>query len=234
MSNTAKRLVGLFLLILGCLWILDTVNLIHIKIFFEGWWTLFIILPCVVALFNDNDKTGPVIGISIGVVLLLCAQGIIDWSSIWKLILAIFAIVWGCTLLFSKKNILDFRNAENVRVDQLKLVSRDGRNIRVSEFNLGHHSVNFAGQRFEGGDFKVNFAGAEIDLRGADIDDGAILNVNVAFGGLEIFVDECVCVRQSVNCALGGIEDHHRVAAMGTMKTLYITGSCSFGGVEIK
>ena len=95
MSNTAKRLVGLFLLILGCLWILDTVNLIHIKIFFEGWWTLFIILPCVVALFNDNDKTGPVIGISVGVILLLCAQGIIDWSSIWKLILAIFAIVFS-------------------------------------------------------------------------------------------------------------------------------------------
>ena len=63
---------GILLIILGVIFGLNALEITNIDIFFSGWWTLFIIVPCFIGLFKESDKTGNIIGILFGIVLLLC------------------------------------------------------------------------------------------------------------------------------------------------------------------
>ena len=59
---------GLALVAVGVFLGLNAFGITDINIFFDGWWTLFIIVPCTIGLFTDYDKTGNLIGILIGLV----------------------------------------------------------------------------------------------------------------------------------------------------------------------
>ena len=80
MRRINRIIFGAALVILGLLFALKACNVITFDILFKGWWTLFIIVPCTVGLITDRDKTGSIIGLVVGIVLLLCARGILVWS----------------------------------------------------------------------------------------------------------------------------------------------------------
>ena len=63
---------GIVLVAAGVLLGLNAFGITDIDIFFDGWWTLFIIVPCAVGLVTDRNKFGSLIGICVGVFLLLC------------------------------------------------------------------------------------------------------------------------------------------------------------------
>ena len=93
MKNLSKIVWGLVLVAAGVLFGLNAVGVTDVKVFFDGWWTLFIIIPCFVGLFTGSDRTGNLIGLLIGVILLLCCQDIIDFSVIWKLVLPVVVVI---------------------------------------------------------------------------------------------------------------------------------------------
>ena len=62
---------GLLFIVIGTIFALNALEITDIDIFFDGWWTLFIIIPCAVGLITERDKTGNLIGLAIGVFLLL-------------------------------------------------------------------------------------------------------------------------------------------------------------------
>ncbi|MEE1115844.1 MAG: hypothetical protein UH851_03185, partial [Clostridia bacterium] len=37
---------------------LNAFNITDIDVFFDGWWTLFIIIPCAIGLFTEREKIG--------------------------------------------------------------------------------------------------------------------------------------------------------------------------------
>ena len=67
---------GLVLILIGIIFGLNALDIADINIFFDGWWTLFIIVPCFIDLFKDRDKSGNIIGLIIGICLLLGCQNI--------------------------------------------------------------------------------------------------------------------------------------------------------------
>ena len=71
MKNIRNVLWGVILVVVGVIIACNSLGLTNINIFFKGWWTIFIIAPCFINLFKDNDKTGSLIGILIGVMLLV-------------------------------------------------------------------------------------------------------------------------------------------------------------------
>lgn len=71
MKKVSSVILGLLLIVVGVIFALNALNIADIDIFFDGWWTLFIIVPCGVGLFTEREKTGNLIGIAIGVFLLL-------------------------------------------------------------------------------------------------------------------------------------------------------------------
>ena len=106
MKKIGNILWGIVFIIIGVIIGLNALDITHINIFFSGWWTLFIIIPCFIDLFNDKDKTGDIIGIIVGIILLLCAQNILSFAIVWKLAIPTILIVLGISIIF--KSILDF------------------------------------------------------------------------------------------------------------------------------
>ena len=45
MKNRKDILWGLLLIVVGIIWGINSLGIVKIDIFFDGWWTLFIIVP---------------------------------------------------------------------------------------------------------------------------------------------------------------------------------------------
>ena len=71
MKKTANWLWGFVLIALGVILGINALGIAHINIFFPGWWTLFIIVPCAIGLFTDEHKGGATFGLVLGICLLL-------------------------------------------------------------------------------------------------------------------------------------------------------------------
>ena len=95
MKKFGSSLWGLVFIAVGIIVGLNSFKVTNIDLFFNGWWTLFIIVPCFIGLFTDNDKTGDTVGLAVGVILLLCCQDILNFDILWKLLLPIILIIIG-------------------------------------------------------------------------------------------------------------------------------------------
>ena len=101
----AKKLIWGFLFILaGVLLILHRLNVLNVDIFFNGWWTLFIIIPSFIGLLTDKDKLSNLFVLLIGVFLLLGVNNIIDINLLLKLIFPIILIFIGLSIIFNNIN----------------------------------------------------------------------------------------------------------------------------------
>lgn len=90
-------------------------------------------------------------------------------------------------------------------------------------------------KEFEGGRISAIFGGAELNLSHADFASEAILDVSIVFGGLKIIVPANWEVKTELNTVAAGIEDKRYIPPMehSPEKTLILTGSITFGGIEI-
>ena len=229
MKRTGKIIGGIALLAFGIVWALELLDVISISL--EGWWAFFVIIPCFVNIFSDRHKAGAIIGCGIGILLLLAARGIIPWNDIWKYMLCLVAVVWGIGLIFfnNKKNSCNSHDS-----GQAVPVVLDGGKQHKVDVTFGKQEYSYDGQLFEGADVHVNFGFVELDLRDADIRDGAVISVDCSFGGMEICVPKGVCVNNGIDTAFAGVDCDCCTQPFDGAKTLYLKGHCNFGGIEIK
>ena len=167
---------GLVLILIGIIFGLNALDIADINIFFDGWWTLFIIVPCFIDLFKDRDKSGNIIGLIIGICLLLGCQNIIDFDLIWKLMLPFILIMIGLSFIF--KDV--FKNKNN------KVVNKKGMKEYCATF--GGQKVNYAKEKFEGCNLTAVFGGIECDLRDAIINGDVVINSSAIFGDMSDFM----------------------------------------------
>lgn len=231
MNNKGKIVGGVLLLLLGIGLLLETTNVISFR--FDGWWTLFIIIPCTVSLFSSKNTTMSLIGIAVGVLLLLAAQEVLPWDDIWKYIICIALIIWGIMLIFGHKCNAACSKADKQNAAEIQQVCQDGRTIRQINTSFGKHNYSFAGKTFEGAKVQVSFGYVGLDLRGSDILDGAIIDIECSFGGMEIWVGNDVTVKHALESSFAGVE-YNEPLHTDNAKTLYLKGHCAFGGIEVK
>jgi predicted membrane protein len=92
-------------------------------------------------------------------------------------------------------------------------------------------------KNFKGGKTSAIFGGVEIDLSKADFEGLAVLNVEIAFGGVKLVVPPNWEVQTNLGTVFAaGVEDKRFYDQTGTdsNKVLKINGSLVFGGLEIK
>ena len=90
---------------------------------------------------------------------------------------------------------------------------------------------------FKGAIITNRFGGTVLDLRHTTIEPGeTYIDVDCAFGGIEIFVPHNWTVKTSVNSVFSGTEDKRFRGAdlSDTTYKLIIRGNASFSGIEIK
>ena len=223
MRNIRKILWGIVLLAVGVIVGLNALGVTHVDVWFPGWWTLFIIIPCIVGLFTEKDKTGNAIGLGIGIVLLLSQLDIIDSSIVWKLIFPIAIIVVALKMIFGGiKRKSDGGDDVIISID-----APEGTAI------FGGKEMNFDGQVFEGVEINAIFGGVDCDLRGAVITKDCRIKANAIFGGVDILVPKEVNVKVSSTNIFGGTNDESLKDGDGSV-TIYIDAVSIFGGVDIK
>lgn len=101
MKRTKSIIWGLAILALGVYFGGKALNLFNFNLFFDGWWTLFIIVPSIVSLFTDRDsKFTNLFMLALGVILLLASQNVFGWDVAWKVVLAALFVVIGLSIIF--------------------------------------------------------------------------------------------------------------------------------------
>lgn len=224
----AKSVIwGLVLVAVGAVLALNAVGLTHIDVFFDGWWTLFLIVPCAAGLFSAKDKTGNLIGLGIGVVLLLACQNVIRLDLVWKLIFPVLIVAIGLRLIF--KDTFNRKSREAVR--KLK---EQGIPMREYCATFSGQDLDFTGETFRGAELNAIFGGIKCDLRTALIPEDAVIDACSVFGGIDIYVPEDVNVKITSNSIFGGVSNKRKKQKTEGAVTLYINGSCIFGGVDVK
>lgn len=227
MKKVGNVLWGLLFIVIGLILGGNALGITDINLFFDGWWTLFIIVPCFIGLFKENEKTGNLIGLLIGVALLLCCQNVIDFDMVWKLLFPAILVAIGISMLF--KDTLNRKISKEIK----KLnENKTGTNEYCATF--AGQDINFEGQEFKGADITAVFGGIKCDLRQAIINSDQLINVSAIFGGVEIYVPTDVKVKIKSTPIFGGVSDKISHSNKEDAHTLYINATCVFGGVEIK
>jgi len=154
-------------------------------------------------------------GVSVG----LNAYGIID-VSIWKLFWPVVLIAVGLMMVFSIGSANRKRAEESGTDDNEKVAIFYGEQSRVRG-------------DYTGGSLTAIFGGVDLDLRQANIKDGAIIDVFTFCGGININLPDDVIVKNEVRGVLGGSDDK-TMSKPSAKKTIYLRGECVLGGLEIK
>ncbi len=227
MKNFGNVLLGIVLIVIGLILGGNALGITNINIFFEGWWTLFIIIPCFIGLFKDNEKTASLIGLLVGVALLLGCQNIISFDLIWKLAFPTILVVLGLSMIF--KDALGGKvNDEIKKLNQ----KRNGENSYCSTF--AGQNINFNEEKFTGADLTAVFGGVKCDLRNAIIESDVVINASTTFGGIEIYVPSNVKIKIKSIPIFGGVDNKANTKTDENSHTIYINSTAVFGGVEIK
>ena len=228
MKNFGNVLWGIVLIAIGIIIGVNSLGIAPINIFFDGWWTLFIIVPCFIGLFKEREKTGNIIGLIIGIVLLLCCQGLLNFDLIWKLALPTILVIIGISFIF--KDTFDHKINGEIKKLNKNRVKDNGYCATFSGQN-----VNFDGEKFNGTDLTAVFGGLKCYLRNAVIESDSVINVSSIFGGTEIIVPENVKVKIKSTSMFGGVDEKRKNKSDNQeSNTIYINATCLFGGVEIK
>jgi len=225
MKKVSSMIWGVVFIAAGILFALNSMEIIKVDPFFDGWWTLLIIVPCAVGLFTEREKTGNIIGIAVGVVLLLCCQEILDFAAVWKLLVPAVIVVIGLKMVLTGL----FGGKANELIANMK---ENGVSPKIGCAAFSGCEMNCSGEVFEGAELTATFGGVTCDLRGAVIEKDCAIQISAIFGGIDILVPDHVNVKVSSTSVFGGVSN--KTASHKDAPTLYISGICLFGGVEIK
>lgn len=227
MKNVNRILWGFVLVGVGVVLGLHVMDILPFDIFFDGWWTLIIIIPSFISLFSQRDKTPGIVGMVAGVLLLLGSRDIIDFKMLAKLIGPILIVVIGFCLIFKDA----FNKNAKEAIKRIK-----ARNFPKKKCTavFGGRNAAFAGEPFYGADAVAVFGGLEVDLRGAVITEDIIINVGAVFGGIDIFLPVNVNAELCVTPVFGGAGNKTGRPFTPGIPTVFINGVCAFGGVDVK
>lgn len=218
-----KKIWGVILIIIGTVLMLNRLDVLDINIgnIVSNYWPLvLIVIGGFNLITNPASKTGGIVLIVVGVLLQL---RILDYFNIFD-----YAVFWPAVLILVGIWIIFFKG------DRWNTDSKDSLNT-IAVFS-GANIRNLS-QNFRGGSAVVAFGGADIDLRSATIDEeqGAVIDVFIAFGGIDMFVPEGWNVVIKGLPLFGGWDN--RTIGRGKdldKPTLRINSFVIFGGFDVK
>lgn len=220
MKSYKNVIWGLLFIVVAVLIFLNSFNIVRVNLLFDGWWTLFIIIPSFLGLFDGEEKGGSLIGLFVGILLLLFCQDVLDFDILLKLIVPCVLIVTGLTFIFKGRT--KTKNVENV-----KAVGGTNYSATFSGQNL-----DFSKEEFTGTKLDAVFGGIKCDLRDAIIKDDVLIEASAIFGGITILVPKDVNVIITSTSIFGGVDGKSKKDKSG--KTIYLNATCLFGGVDVK
>lgn len=224
MKDKGNLIWGIILIVVGIIIGLNSLGIANINIFFDGWWTLFIIIPSLADIIKRPNKASNYGWLVLGIVLLLCAQDILKFELIGKLIFPAILVFIGISLLFKDKV------GKKVK-EKIKTLNEEGLEEYYATFS--GQEINKAGEEFKGASLNAIFGGIDLNLQEAKIQKDVLINATAVFGGIDIKVPSNVNVKVQSTSIFGGA-DNKITKQTETLPTIYVKAFCLFGGVDIK
>ena len=225
MRSYVKYVLGFVLIFIGIILGLNAFGITSINIFFEGWWTLFIIIPSLIGLIEDKDKTPSLIFLILGIWLFLASRDLIEFGLLIKLLLPALLIAIGLLIVF--KDVLNINNKE---IKKLEKNSTDNNYYAI----FGSQKIDFDKEKVNNIDAKSFFGDIKLDLSNANIEKDIVIQTLSIFGGIDIYVPNNVKVKIKSLPFFGNVEDKTKKNNTEKEITIYVDAICIFGGVEIK
>ena len=207
-----KSLFGILIILIGIIFLGNNLEIWNIDIFFKGWWTLFIIVPSIKGLLKKEYITS-LLGITIGVLLLLSSNNVIEWTLVGKIFLPMVIIMVGVSMLFKSKTII--RDKEK----DIYYGIFSGTEEKITKLNKNLTCISI-------------FGGVDLDLRNAKIEKDVKIECISIFGGTDIHLPSNIIVKSSGIPVFGGFENKKN-NEKNTTNTVYIDYVCIFGGVDV-
>ena len=162
-SKTLAATLGIILVVIGIGCIGNIFEVWHFRIFFPGWWTLFLIVPAVVKLITSGRKPLYFIVLAAGIILLITRLDFIP-EVLRRLTLPIVVVALGFAVIF-----------------RTQLGSGDG---YIAIF--GGRAPKFIGKPFDGSFAVAIFGGVDLKLTEALIDRDVSITALALFGGVDV------------------------------------------------
>lgn len=248
-SKNTDITAGVILLVIGGVLFLKAIG-----IWFPVWvfsWPMILIAVGVISLVKNNYDSG------FGVVMVILGGFFLIKRNfgfpieVEPYLIPVGLIILGIYLIIKRKNrdrVFDdnfFKRFESNTGTGSSLddgsdatqatISEEGDYVNAQALFTGiNHRI--LSKNFKGGKASAIFGGTQIDLSQADLAEGASLNVEVAFGGVELIIPAHWELQINVSNVFAGVEDKRMYPQTPTdpSKVLRIYGSVIFGGLEIK
>lgn len=224
MKDKGNLIWGIILIVVGIIIGLNSLGIANINIFFDGWWALFIIIPSLADIIKRPNKASNYGWLVLGIVLLLCAQDILKFEVVGKLIFPAILVFIGLSLLFKDKV------GKKVK-EKIKTLNEEGLEEYYATFS--GQEINKAGEVFNGASLNAIFGGIDLKLQDAKIQKDILINATAVFGGIDIIVPSNVNVKVQSTSIFGGT-DNKITKQTENLPTIYVKAFCLFGGVDIK
>lgn len=218
----------------------NALGLWYIDVFFDGWWTLFLIVPGLISILKHGFNWGAGIIVIIGLALLLDSQELFDSTIMWKLIWPVLIIGFGISLISSF-----FRKDKKFKVeintdDSVSYTHHANNSYRSDDSQYAVYRGVFSGDDIKNSsdDLKsvtidIVFGGFDIDLRDAKINQDINMTINCVFGGVDVYVpDDVDIVIVSGTPVLGGFSHRRNKGIPGAHK-IFVKYVTVFGGADI-
>lgn len=228
-NRVSNGLWGLFFIVIGIGFAGNVLNLWNFHLFFKGWWTLLIIIPCFISMIQTGFGVGSTMGFIIGVLLFAANRIEFDFN-IWKLIAPIILIFIGIRIMFQSA----FHRGPkfNANTDES---GRSFTGAAQSDYSAVFSSNTIhVTEVFTGTNLNAIFGGVVLDLRNAIINGDVEVNATAVFGGIDIFLPNGVKIKSNNVPIFGGVTNKATQSSDPNAPTIYLNSTCMFGGIDIK
>ena len=219
-----QSLWGVILILFGIGFAGNALDFWRFSIFFHGWWTLFIIVPCAVSIAQKGFEPLPTAGLIIGILFLLSSWDILPRSAVFKLFFPIVLVLIGLSILFKdsayKKHFKDSSTTYHSDSPEYNAI-------------FGSQKITCNNEVFTGATLNSIFGGIDMDIRTAYLQEDIVVNCTTVFGGIDIRVPANVNVQVSSVPIFGGVSNRGKNRNAGA-PTIFINATCMFGGINIK
>ena len=96
-----NQFIGVILILLGFYWACRSLGLVHFRIFFDGWWTFLIMIPCLLNFIQGKSRGTSLGGLILGGMLLLWRQDFIPGAYIPAIFLSLVFILIGISIMMN-------------------------------------------------------------------------------------------------------------------------------------
>ncbi len=225
-KSTVSVVLGLLIVALGLFFGAQALGYLEqYKVSLDGWWTLFIIVPCVISIVNSGLNTFNTLGAGIGVLLLLSAQGVFQDGMGYKLIIPLILTIFGLSLVLKRP--IRFRKQSTNGV----FAGSTGENYFAV---FGGNTPQFDGVDFRGANAFAIFGGVDLKLQNAIIRRDCVINAYSVFGGTDIWLPRNVKVVVNSTPVFGAVENRFVSESVENGPTVLVRAISIFGGTDIR